>query len=199
MTVEGPAFRLRPVAIEDARFIHELRTDPERSRYIHRGAADLRGQQEWIENYFARPGDYYFLIENRASGEREGTAGIYNIDAEKRCAEWGRWIVRAGSLAALESACLVYRAGFERLGLKAMVCRTILENASAVAFHDSFGVERVRVLPNYFERDGRSMDAVEGRLSRARWNVLRANTLAKAARAATWVNGNAGPAAGVPA
>ena len=186
LTVEGEAFRLRPVELRDAAFIVELRTDPVRNRYIHRSAADVRGQQQWLEQYFRRAGDYYFVIENRGSGEAEGTVGIYDLDLETRTAEWGRWIVRSGSLAALESACLVYSAAFDVLGLESVYCRTILENKAALAFQDSFGVERTRLLPRYFEREGRSLDAVEGRMSRARWGVLRENTLAKAARAAGW-------------
>jgi RimJ/RimL family protein N-acetyltransferase len=186
LSVEGHAFRLRPVEIGDAAFILELRLDPQSNRYLHRGATNLHGQQTWIEQYFDRLGDYYFVIENRATGAPQGTAGIYNVDAAERTAEWGRWIVRAGSLAALESACMVYTAAFDLLDLEALTCRTILENASAVAFHDSFGVQRIGLLPCYFDCGGRVLDAVEGRLTRARWHALRENTLAKAARAAAW-------------
>ena len=186
LIVEGPAFRLRPVELGDAGFILELRSDPLRNRYIHRGAADLRAQQKWIEQYFHRAGDYYFIIENRLSGDPEGTVGIYDLDPVAQTAEWGRWIVRSGSLAALESACLVYSTAFDMLDLESVYCRTILENKSALAFQDSFGVERTRLLPRYFERNGRRLDAVEGRITRARWRKLRENTLAKAARAAAW-------------
>ncbi|HEY4361778.1 MAG TPA: GNAT family N-acetyltransferase [Bryobacteraceae bacterium] len=186
LTVEGHAFRLRPVELSDAGFIVELRTDPLRNRYIHRGAVDVRAQEDWLEEYFQRPGDYYFVIENRSTREREGTVGIYDLDLEARAAEWGRWIVRSGSLAALESACLVYSAAFDVLDLDSVYCRTILENKPALAFQDSFGVERTRLLPRYFERNGRWMDAVEGRLTRARWMAMRENTMAKAARAAAW-------------
>jgi RimJ/RimL family protein N-acetyltransferase len=186
LTVEGHAFRLRPAELADAAFILRLRMDPQRNRYIHRGASDLAAQQEWLEQYFTRPDDYYFVIENRATGEPEGTIGIYDVDPEAQTAEWGRWIVRSGSLAALESACLMYSIAFDLLDLEAVYCRTILENKSALAFQDSFGVERTCLLPRYFERKGRFLDAVEGRLTRARWSSLRENTLAKAARAAAW-------------
>ena len=184
--MEGHAFRLRPVEMADAAFILELRTDPHRNRYIHRGAIDLDGQRTWLEQYFERPGDYYFIIDNHATGEPEGTVGIYDLDLADRSAEWGRWIVRAGSLAALESAGLIYSVAFDLLELEAVYCRTILENKSALAFQDAFGVERTRLLPRYFERNGRALDAVEGRITRARWATLRENTLAKAARAAAW-------------
>jgi RimJ/RimL family protein N-acetyltransferase len=194
LTIEGPAFRLRPVRIEDAEFIVQLRSDPERCRYLHRTPAGTSAQEKWLNTYFERRGDYYFLVENRATRLPEGTAGIYNAgwsidgstDRLQRDAEWGRWVLRRGSLAALESACLVYRVGFEMLDLDSVYCRTIIENASALAFHDSFGLERGRVLPGYLERDGRRLDAMECRLTRARWMALRDSLERKALRAAAW-------------
>lgn len=100
----------------------------------------------------------------------------------ERDAEWGRWILRRGSLAALESACLIYRAGFEMLDLDSIYCRTICENASALAFHDSFGMERSGLLPGYLD----GLDAIQCRLTRARWLTLRDGVEAKALRAAAW-------------
>jgi RimJ/RimL family protein N-acetyltransferase len=176
--VDGHVFRLRPVEVEDAAFILELRTDPERSRYLHPVANDLDAQRRWIEFYFERPGDYYFVIENRDTGQREGTAGIYNID--RIFAEWGRWIVRAESRAAIESAGLIYRVGFEVLGLESMYCRTSVENVPAVQFHRSFGLERIRTLPRYLELDGRLVDAVEMRLTRVQWEAIREKVEQKA-------------------
>jgi RimJ/RimL family protein N-acetyltransferase len=189
LTIDGPAFRLRPVRIADAAFIAELRADPERGRYLHHGPAGAVCQRGWLETYFERQDDYYFLIENRETGAPEGTVGIYNAGWSiggggqlQRDAEWGRWILRRGSLAAVESACLVYRMGFEMLDLDSVYCRTIVENASALAFHDSFGMERGRVLPGYLH----ALDAIQCRLTRPRWLALRDGLEAKAARAAGW-------------
>ena len=181
IVTEGHAFRLRPVDVEDAAFILELRADPERSRYLHPICGGLDAQQRWIETYFERPRDYYFVIENRLTKQREGTAGIVVNESGN---EWGRWIVRAGSLAGLESACLVYRIGFEVLGLDSILCRTVMENAAAVEFHRSFGLEEVRTLPRYFELDGKLLDAVEMRLTRPRWDAIRGGLEGKAARLA---------------
>jgi RimJ/RimL family protein N-acetyltransferase len=177
--MDGRAFRLRPVEMEDAAFILELRSDRERSRYLHRVSNDLDAQRRWLESYFERPRDYYFAIENRHSKQCEGTVGIVNN-------EWGRWMVREGSLAALESACLIYRFGFEVLELDALYCRTIVENAAVVEFHQSFGLERTRMMQGYFELNGRQLDAVEMRLTRTQWDAIRDRIDRKAARAATW-------------
>ena len=184
--VDGAAYRLRPVELEDAAFIYELRRDSWRNRYLHRGAPNVAAQQRWIQDDFARPGDYYFLIEARGSGRREGTAGIYNLDPLRRAAEWGRWVVRPGSLAAVESTCLIYRAAFEILHLDSIYCRTIEENSAALAFHDSFGLERCRILPRYLEVDGRWLDAIESRLTKPRWEELREAAESKAGRVAVW-------------
>lgn len=167
--MEGRKFRLRPAELRDAEFIVELRADPERSRYVHRIAPDVAAQKRWMEEYFERWGDYYFIVERRGSAVKEGTVAIYNVDAEKRAAEWGRWIVRAGSGAAVESASLLYRVAFETLALDSVYCRTIAENTTAIEIHRRFGVEQVATLADYFELDGRSLEAVEARLSAARW------------------------------
>jgi len=186
LVIEGAAYRLRPVNLNDAEFIYELRRDPRRNRYLHRGADSAEAQRRWLEQYFTRGGDYYFIIEASATGRREGTAGIYNLDSVERTAEWGRWVVRPSSLAAVESACLVYRAAFEILGLESLYCRTIVENASALAFHDSFGLERVRTLPLYLEVNGVRLDAIECRLTATRWMELRHDAESLAQRVAGW-------------
>lgn len=186
LTIDGPAFRLRPVSLEDAGFIAQLRADPERGRYLHPAPSGLDpeervgAQTRWLETYFERAEDYYFIIENRATGQPEGTAGIYNVDPLARDAEWGRWVLRRGSLAAAESACLIYDAGFRWLELDSLYCRTICEDAAAVAFHDSFGLTRARLLPAYLD----GMDAIESRLTRTRWAGLYQGVEAKALRAA---------------
>ncbi|HEY1757769.1 MAG TPA: GNAT family N-acetyltransferase [Bryobacteraceae bacterium] len=194
LTIDGPDYRLRPVCREDARFISELRSDPERNRYMHKTPPGAAAQEQWLEAYFDREGDYYFLIENRATGLPEGTAGIYNVgwrvqqgtDRLLRDAEWGRWILRRGSLGALESACLVYRAGFDSLDLDSMFCRTIVENSAALAFHDLFGMDRGRLFAGYLELEGRSLSAIERRLTRARWKELRGALEGRAFRAPRW-------------
>jgi len=154
---------------EDAEFICEVRADPERARYLHPIAPDPDAQRRWIEAYFDRPSDYYFMIESRDGQSPEGTVGIYNVN--HRTAEWGRWIVRRGSNAALESAELLYRAAFETLGLESVYCRTISENRAVLEIHRRFGMEQVRTLPGYFELDGRLLDAVETRLTAEHWRT----------------------------
>lgn len=189
---EGEAFRLRPVGLDDAAFIARLRSDPSLSQFIHATSPDPQLQVRWLEQYSHRPGDYYFIVERRVRLEgletREGTVGIYDVNDAVGAAEWGRWVLRSGSLAAIESAVLVYRTGFERLGLNLMYCRTIADNRQVVQFHESFGLEYHTALPAKAEIGGQSFDLVEQRMTRAKWETLRPDLERRAARIARTVN-----------
>ena len=77
-------YRLRPVTLEDAPFIVELRMDPLLNRYLHEISPRVEDQVAWIERYFERPEDYYFIIEDADSGEPHGAIGIYDIE-ENAC------------------------------------------------------------------------------------------------------------------
>jgi RimJ/RimL family protein N-acetyltransferase len=131
---EGFGHRLRPVERRDAAGILDLRTDPELGRFLNPTAGGVEDQQRWIEAQQARVGDHYFVIET-LGGRWEGVIGLYGIhDAS---GEWGRWILRRGSLAASASVLLLLAFGFDELGLRRIYCRTLAENLVVVSFHDS--------------------------------------------------------------
>lgn len=132
---DGYAYRLRPVSLVDASFIVALRlADSERNQFINPIKPDISAQEEWIEHYFTRVGDYYFVVENTLTGKPEGLIAIYDVAGSR--AEWGRWVLQSGSLAALESVTLLFQIGFEQLGLSELYCRTVIDNKSVVGFHD---------------------------------------------------------------
>ena len=170
--MEGVGYRLRPVAMADAGFILELRSDPLLGRLLHTTSTRLVDQERWLQQYFDREGDYYFVIESRRGRVAQGVVGIYDVHAETRLAEWGRWILKAGSLAAVESAWLVYQCAFEMLQLDAVYCRTNAENTAVISFHDSCGIPRHQTLVDHFTIAGHRVDAVEHRIRRTQWPTV---------------------------
>lgn len=137
-SLEAYGYRLRPIKISDAPFIVQVRLeDRERNRFIHPIADDTAAQEIWLKQYFELEGDFYFVIENRLTNQSEGLIAFYN--AEDGRAEWGRWVVKKGSLAAAESVYLLYRIAFEQAGLRELYCKTISANSSVVSFHTSIG------------------------------------------------------------
>jgi RimJ/RimL family protein N-acetyltransferase len=185
ITLAGAAFALRPVVEDDAEFIVKLRTDPILSRFMNDTSADPAAQRAWIGRYFERPGDYFFIVENRFTGAPEGTISIFNLDAEQNTAEWGRWILRSGSLAAAESVSLTYRIGFTEMDLASLHCHTIVDNHHVMNFHKSYGMDIVAELPRHFTIGGRCYDAVRQRITAQDWPAAEARlapTVAQAAR-----------------
>jgi RimJ/RimL family protein N-acetyltransferase len=185
--LDGYAFRLRPVEASDAAFIVELRARA--GEFLNRGAATVEQQLAWLARYFARDGDYYFVIESIARAQPEGLVGIYDVAPLGRDAEWGRWVLAPGSNGAVESSLLVYRCAFERLGLSRLHCRTLAQHAHAIAFHDSCGLARTpgEVI---IEHNGERRPAVEHTLTRADAGPVMARLERLAARFATAARAN---------
>ena len=179
ITIEGRAFRLRPVAVADAAFIVSLRNDPRLNQFVHPVSPRVEDQERWLARCFERLGDYYFIIERVKTGQPEGTVGLYDLDDSRRCAEWGRWVLRSRSMGALESAQLIYRVAFNVLGLDWVYCRTLVDNVKVVSFHETFGLETHERLPGQFVFNGVPRDAIEQRITRERWEKQRASVEAK--------------------
>jgi RimJ/RimL family protein N-acetyltransferase len=180
----GHRYSLRPVGIEDAEFIVDIRTDPRLSKYINATSPRVSDQVLWLERYFDRPGDWYFVIIDNRNGQREGIVGIYDFNETLRVAEWGRWVLRPGSLAAVESAALIYGTAFDRLNLDEIYCRTVADNKAVVSFHDSSGARRRRVLVEHVEISGQRYDSVEHVVDKIVWAEMRPRLDALALRAA---------------
>ena len=174
-TVEGWAFRLRAVDIGDAEHILRLRQDEKLTRFLPPLEIGVEEQRDWIARQRERPGDYYFAVESIAGRQTQGFVGLYDVTESegKKFAEWGRWILEPRSLAAMESAYLIYCFGFDDLCLDEIFCRSVRDNEQVLNFHDRFGLERGALLPRHYSMHGRHYDAVEHRISAERFGELR--------------------------
>lgn len=172
--LEGFGLRLRCVDVADAAFALDLRRDPELTLYLPPLEISLADQEAWIRTQRAKDGDWYFVAERRFGGQPEGFISVYGLDPVARRAEWGRWILRPGSLAAWESEFLMHRFAFDVLGLQEVFCRTITLNERALKNHDDMGMVRERTIPAHFEVRGARYDAIEHVMTAARWKDVAA-------------------------
>jgi RimJ/RimL family protein N-acetyltransferase len=167
--LSGHVYRVRPVDRPDAAFIVALRA--RFGRFLNRGASSSTEQLAWLDAYFERTDDFYFVVESIRDGRREGLIGLYDIDPRHSTAEWGRWVLAPSSNASIESALLIYRCAFVVLSLERVCCRTLADNVKVVSFHDSCGLERVQE-PVSVLHNGELRPAVEHVLSRERWPLV---------------------------
>lgn len=186
LALEGHGYRLRPVRLDDAAFVVALRGAA--GAFVNRGATSVAAQREWLQRYFERADDYFFVVECRRGATPEGIAAIHDVDAARGTAEWGRFAVRKGAPAAPEAALLVYRCAFERLALEEVFCRTLVANAHVVSFHDSCGLARAPREVTV-QLDGRPARAIEHRLTRLQWPRVRARLEPLAMRLAGRIGG----------
>jgi RimJ/RimL family protein N-acetyltransferase len=167
---EGFGVRLRPVTIEDAGFIVWLRNLDHAKGRVGDSAVTESAQRVWLENYFGRPGDYYFIIET-AAGRPVGAYGIYDQAGDS--AESGRWVIRTEVPAAIPSAIHAFDLAFDSLKLRELRTKTVSTNQRVLSLNVKFGFRQTRVETNSQVIGGKLVDQIHYVLDSAAWPGLR--------------------------
>lgn len=189
--IEGEAFRLRPIEERDAEFVVALRSLADRSQYLNPISPSTDVQLRWLEDYFKRMGDYYFVIERIVGNRPEGLISLYDTALQDGTAEWGRWIVTPVSLSAIESVVLLMDFAFDLMHLRKVYSYTVAKNSAVNSFHDGCGFKRAGVQVGRFNMDGRMIDAVKHECSAGEWALLRPALAAKCHKIFQRINRNA--------
>ena len=161
--VTGSSLILRRVLPDDDAYIHGLRMDPAYNRHLSAVTGTVEDQRRWIEAYKAREvaGTEVYFVITRKDGTRCGVVRIYGITGDQFT--WGSWILDAHKppKAALESAVLIYKYGFEVLALAKSVFDVRRDNERTLAFHRRFGATETGEdnLNIYFELTRASFNA----------------------------------------
>ena len=166
--------RLRPVRLEDAAFIVWLRQLQHAQGRVGDSAADVQSQEKWLQAYFERAGDYYFIIETHHSLP-VGAYGIYDQTGDS--AESGRWIIRPEVPAAIPSAILAFEIAFERLALRELRVKTVSTNSPVLSLNRKFGFRQTRVQPAAQIIGGQPVDLVHFLLDAKDWPRICAKLL----------------------
>ena len=170
LSAEGFGVRLRPVQMDDAPFIVWLRNlDHARGR-VGDSATDTAAQQAWLEAYFQRQGDYYFIIET-LGGNALGAYGIYDKTGDS--AESGRWIVRPEVPAAVPSAILAFEIAFDELRLRELRVKTVSTNTNVLSLNRKLGFKQTRVEPGAQIIGGKPVDMIHFLLEAREWPKVR--------------------------
>ncbi|NNJ14387.1 GNAT family N-acetyltransferase [Pseudomonas putida CSV86] len=144
MNLQSKTVKLRLVEENDAEFILRLRTDSKYNQHLSQVTGGVAEQVEWIRRYKNDEKNklqYYFIIE-RNDGVRCGTLRVYDIRPDSF--SWGSWILNEDKtrFAAIESAFLVYRFGFDHLKFEKSHFEVRKENTKVISFHEKMGAVR---------------------------------------------------------
>lgn len=146
--LEAKTTYLRLVEEKDASFICNLRNDNQLNTYISKSTADDEAQRQWIVNYKKREAngeEYYFIICRKSDELQIGTVRLYDFQTNPKSFCWGSWILNADKTkyAAVESALLVYEAGFYILGFEQSHYDVMKGNDKVHSFHLKMGAKKV--------------------------------------------------------
>ena len=75
--LHGRTLRLRNATVQDADFIHALRTDELKSRHLSKVPPTQDAQIAWLQAYANRADEAYFVIEDLMESAL-GTVRLYN-------------------------------------------------------------------------------------------------------------------------
>jgi RimJ/RimL family protein N-acetyltransferase len=136
--LRGTFVDLREVKIDDAEFILKLRCDEKKSMFLHKTQNDIGLQKTYLENYFAKTDEWYFISQNKR-GEKIGTIRIYDLRKDSFCT--GSWIMADGSSTeeCFETTYLCHRYGFTVLGFEKMHIDVRKGNKKVLRFHKTMG------------------------------------------------------------
>lgn len=139
---------LRLVQPEDAAFICSLRNNEQLNKFISKSTSEEDAQRDWIMNYKNRESkgeEYYFIICRKSDDLEIGTIRIYDFKENPKSFCWGSWILNENKTkyAAVESALLVYEAGFENLGFEQSHFEVMKGNEKVHNFHLRMGAEKI--------------------------------------------------------
>jgi len=172
---EGFHLRLRPVEMEDAVFIVWLRNLESVRGRVGDSATVVGSQRKWLENYFTRTGDYYFIVETHG-GIPLGTHGTYDVRAGS--AESGRLITRPEIMGAgVPTLMLATDLAFEKLGLAELRSTCVSTNRAVHSLHRKLGYEQVGILRDAQTIDGRPVDLFQFLLTAQNWRNIRSRIL----------------------
>jgi RimJ/RimL family protein N-acetyltransferase len=157
--------------MEDAAFIVWLRNLDHVKGKVGDSATDVAGQEAWLEAYFEREGDFYFIPET-PGGIPLGTTGIYGMRGTR--AEKGRHIMRPEVMeVGVPAGMLATDLAFGRLRLSELRSTSVSTNLPVHSLHRKSGFKQVGILRDAQIIEGRPVDLVEFILKAEDWPRFR--------------------------
>jgi len=170
IALKSKSIQFRLITESDAEFVLSLRLDSKYNEFLSQVGADLQSQKTWISSYKKDEKlgvQYYFIIE-RLDGTPCGTVRLYDFRNDSFC--WGSWILNNDKTkyAALESAFLVYKFGFEELNFRSCHFDVMKGNEQVLSFHEKLGAKRTGEDEHnfYFKIDPKTINIMRKKYNR---------------------------------
>lgn len=140
--IDGEKVILTSITYDDCEdFINWRNSDYIKSKFIYQKDISLEEQKEWIRTKVETGQVAQFIIWDKNLNKKVGCVYLQNIDDNKKDAEFGILIAEGfgGMGFGSESAKLIIKYGFEKLGLKKIYLRVLKDNKIARRAYEKAG------------------------------------------------------------
>lgn len=136
----------RPITELDIENMRQWRNkDGIRQSFIYQDHISREQQEQWYKNYIENENDIMFIIEYRA--QPIGTVALYNIDFNKREAEFGRLMIGQVETRGLGIGQIATKTmcefGFNKLNLDRIILEVFEDNSYAMRAYQKAGFNSV--------------------------------------------------------
>jgi RimJ/RimL family protein N-acetyltransferase len=136
--IEGKTIRLRSIRESDAEVTYKMRSDPEKTQYIHAAQGTVEDQRQYIRKQMQEPGDYLFIIED-LSGKPLGMKGLYHYDPDRKEIESGRFLSYGSQLQNIEALMLGFKFAFDILQVDKIRMAALETNTGMLSIQKRIG------------------------------------------------------------
>ena len=169
MKITGKHIYLKPITVNDSKFIFNLRKIKKISLYLNNPPKKLSDQIVWVKKNITNEKTLDFLICDKNNNKKIGTIGFNDINKSNSIAEWGRWICTGTTLQNIESAITLLDYGFNKLKFKRIYSLTNSKNRKVLNFHKRSKAKFKREIKNKYIILGKSVSAISYEFDKKRF------------------------------
>lgn len=140
--IQGMTVLLRSAEEKDAEVTYKMRTDPEKTRFIHQLSGTVEDQRAFLRMQREKPGDYLFIVED-LYGKPIGMKGVYNFNPELKTVETGRFVGYGSPIQNMEALMLGFDFAFDVLDVKLVHMEALEYNEGMINIQKQFGAKQV--------------------------------------------------------
>ena len=142
--LEGEDVLLCSISKEHIEKLRKWRNKEEiRKNFLNTDIISAEQQNQWFSSYIKKDNDIMFIIKDKKNQEEVGAIALYNIDSEKKQAEYGRLMIgeesAKGKGIALKSIKLMLDFAFNELLLDKVYMDVFTENYPSININKKLG------------------------------------------------------------
>ena len=134
----GKTIRLRCIEEKDAEITYKMRSDPEKSKYIHSMKGTVEDQRNYIKRIRHQLENYLFVIEDM-QGNVIGMKGLYHYEPDEASIESGQFISFGSQIQSMEALWLSFEFAFYTLRVNKIYMSVLEDNQTMFDIQKKFG------------------------------------------------------------